>query len=392
MSYFLSKYIFYDNPFKMLKKEISPFLFALSLVLISARFSSHLLILWGICFFALYNKRKKIQWNNTKYNILRIIIILSVVNECIFFVLGNSFDISLEYIIPYSILILFTVAISDKVDEKFIKWLIIVIVIEFFVGILELSAGVVSFWAVEDKEIIDSELLYDKKVYGLDTNSSGFAYRIVFALLLYHCFNSCRLIKEIPFYLIISVGLLISFNRTSILAGIFFVSICIWRSKYRFLLLLPPVLLAIYIVQTPLLWDILLSQFTRGDTEFATVNALSERDIVYPFYINYIKENFIFGHGSFKYYAEIMKDGRLFHAHNSYLQTLANNGIPISLLYFGLIGRYISKNNYLYILPLLLMSCFQCLILWGISLPDILFYKLLFKKSNHYERIVKEKL
>lgn len=389
----LIKYLFYENPIELLKKEFKPFLFAISLLLISARLSNHFVILWGICFYIFYNKSLKIKWNSHKYNILKIIIILSVINECIYIITGNTLDISLEYIIPYSILILFTVALSDKVDDRIIKWFILAVVIEFFVGVLELSAGVVSFWAVEDKDIIESELLYDRKVFGLDTNSSGFAYRIVFALLLYNCYKSCRVIKELPFYMLIAAGLLISFNRTAILASLFFIGICIWQSKYKLLLLIPPVLIVIYIAQNPFLWEILLSQFTRGDTEFATVNALSERDIVYPFYINYIKDNFMFGHGSFKYYVEIMKDGRMFHAHNSYLQTLANNGIPISLLYFGLIGTNVSKRNYMYILPLLLMSCFQCLILWGISLPDILFYKLLFDKTKKKnEGIIKKEL
>lgn len=389
----LIKYLFYENPIELLKKEFKPFLFAISLLLISARLSNHFVILWGIWFYIFYNKSLKIKWNSHKYNILKIIIILSVINECIYIITGNTLDISLEYIIPYSILILFTVALSDKVDDRIIKWLILAVVIEFFVGVLELSAGVVSFWAVEDKDIIESELLYDRKVFGLDTNSSGFAYRIVFALLLYNCYKSCRVIKELPFYMLIAAGLLISFNRTAILASLFFIGICILQSKYKLLLLIPPVLIVIYIAQNPLLWEILLSQFTRGDTEFATVNALSERDIVYPFYINYIKDNFMFGHGSFKYYVEIMKDGRMFHAHNSYLQTLANNGIPISLLYFGLIGTNVSKRNYMYILPLLLMSCFQCLILWGISLPDILFYKLLFDKTKKKnEGIIKKEL
>ena len=379
---FFTKHLFLNARFEGFYKELPAFLFAFGIVVISARLSSHLLILWGVLFYIFYNKRVKTKWNSRKYNILKIIIVASILNELLFPLIGDTSDISIEYIIPYSVLIIFTIALSEKVDDRLIKWLILLAIVEVLIGILELSAGVVSFWTVDEKGLIESDLLYDRKVYGIDGNSSGFAYRVIFAALLYHCYKGARVIKEIPFYCIVLVGLVISFNRTCLLAFMFFVFLIMWKTKHRFLLLTLPVLAIIYIVNNSVLWDMALKQLTRGDTDFSTVNALSERDLVYPFYFQYIVDNFFFGHGSFKYYADIFKDGRMFHAHNSYLQTLANNGVPISLLYFYLIKSNINKYNYLYIFPFLLMACFQCLILWGISLPDIVFYKFLFSEQR----------
>lgn len=378
----IKRFIYHNGSLEGIKKEIISFIFAIGLILITARLSSHLLIIWGLFFFLFYNRSAKIYWNRRKYVILILIVVFSILNEFVYILIGDTSDISIKYLMPYSLLIIFTVAISEKVDNRFIKWFIFITILEILLGLLELNAGVVSFWALNDKELIESGLLYDRKVYGFDSNSSGFAYRVVFSALLYHKYREARIIKEIPFYITILIGIIISFNRTGILAFSFFIFLCIYRSKYKILLLIPPIFFAIYIVTNPVLWDIVLSQLTRGDTDFSTVNALSERDIVYPFYLQYIKENFFMGYGSFKYFADIMSDGRMFHAHNAYLQTMANNGVPISLLYFGLIVSNINKRNYLYVLPILLMAFFQCLILWGISLPDIIFYKFLFNKNN----------
>jgi O-antigen ligase len=124
--------------------------------------------------------------------------------------------------------------------------------------------------------------------------------------------------------------------------------------------------------------DLLINQFTRG---YGHVE-LTGRDIIWGIYSDYIKNHFLLGNNSQKYF--INMDGNTYHAHNSYLQLLATNGFIISLFYFILIIINIKKNNFPYIFPVLLFALTQYVIFWGISLEDVFF--LYFLLSPKYFR------
>lgn len=348
--------------------------------------SSYFLILWGILVVFKYYKGLKID---SVFNLMIIVIALSLVNEAIAIYFRKIEVEDWFLLIPYSILILFTMYISKIIDDNNIfKWFVFFVLIEILIGIVQLLLGKVSFYD-PSLLIIDDNLLYNKKVFGLCANSSGFAYHILLALLIYHKNKDCRIIQPLYFYSLIIIGFVISFNRTAILSVLIFTALNYFRNnyKYKWLILLIVIATLFFVLNNQYYIDYITYQFFRGDVDRNTVNALSERDIVYPFYWNFIKENLLLGNGSLKYTAEIMNDGRIFHAHNSYLQTIANNGIIISSIIFYIIISKINKSNYVYILVFLFTSFFQAFILWGISLNDIIFYRFLFdvwdNKNSH---------
>ena len=119
----------------------------------------------------------------------------------------------------------------------------------------------------------------------------------------------------------------------------------------------------------------IVNQFTRGTKE---IN-LSGRDEIWLKFINFISSHFWFGNGSNKVYVDYYTHP--IHAHNSFLQILANNGIIIFLMFLLLIFTNLHSKNRIYIVSMILVSMFQYGIFWGISFMDILFMVILFRTN-----------
>jgi len=98
----------------------------------------------------------------------------------------------------------------------------------------------------------------------------------------------------------------------------------------------------------------------------------------------FIKHNFFWGNNSYKYYINYY--GAKAHAHNSYLQILATHGVAIFFLYLLLVFRNIRKDNYIYVIPILIYSLSQYGIFWGFSLTDIVLFIFLFSKLNYEKK------
>ena len=71
----------------------------------------------------------------------------------------------------------------------------------------------------------------------------------------------------------------------------------------------------------------------------------------------------------------------MIHAHNSFLQVIANNGILLGGFLIVLTLAKLNKKNIVYIVPLLVYSLTQYGIFWGTSLTDVVFFALLCKPS-----------
>jgi len=68
---------------------------------------------------------------------------------------------------------------------------------------------------------------------------------------------------------------------------------------------------------------------------------------------------------------------------------MATHGIVISFLYFIFIIFNINRENFIYIIPILIVSLFQYAIFWGVSFLDIVFlHFLLFYKEVSNENTI----
>ncbi len=359
MAFLIAFIIFFSTTFF----SVSYFaLFALPLVMIRSKF--------------------KFTFDQTTAVIL-IIVILSILNE-LFALLGGHLPQSLIYLFPYSILILFTVYIGKSIDESVVRWLLIFSLLDIIVGIFEFLTGTRSFFdptALAFNE--QSKAIYDLSVYGIHENKSGFAYAVFAAAILAFRFNNAIPINKNAFKVLIALGFIISFNRSVLIAVCFGIIIYLAddliRNQFRIKYLTALIVVLVFAVSLYYIEE-LMFQFMRGNTEF-TPNVLSERDYIYPRFWKFILENPLLGNGSFKYLIT-MPDGRVLHAHNAYLQTLATNGVVISILYFSIIFINLNWKNYIPVLAIMMLSMFQCTIFWGISYIDIVFYSLLLSTKS----------
>lgn len=344
-------------------------------------FPSHLFVLAFL--FIVFISKGTFNWREEKksYHIVLIIIFLSLLNQSLNVVTGANIQ-NIEQFIPYSTLIIVTMAAAHAVNTNILKWFVLFVCLDILVGIYEVSVGINSIFGHIGTETLDTNLFYDKTVYGLNGNSSGLAEKILLATMLYYRYPETRIVEKIIFYPLIIVGLLISFNRSAIIATFVFLILVNFSSLKKIVLYIG-VLFVIGLFFTPSndIVELITAQFSRGRDSIFDSGASSERDFIYPYYWNFIKDNPILGNGSFKLLVN-MGDGRILHAHNSYLQTMATNGLPIASLYFILVLRKMNKYNYKFIVPLLICSLFQTTIFWGVSIADFCLYHFLFNPMN----------
>lgn len=341
----------------------------------------HAVFLFAIVF-AIVRKRnikRKHLFNSLSLTIL-VITLLSAINFA-FHLDANKASFEL---IPYALLMVGSYIIAIRLTNNDLRIIIYLILLETIIAFAEFILGVKTFFPGSeiDNTIKDSALLYFRSVYGLSDNSSSFAIKILLAYLLIH-YLEWEGVKANLIKIIFLVGLVISFNRTSIVAVVIFHALqyggFLWKSWQQLFIqfriskrlasfLILGFLLIITIVY--LIWvnyDMVFEQLTRRTQHFE----ITGRDVVWSKYLEFISSNILFGNGSHKYFVEYL-DGGQYHAHNSYLQVLASNGLIIFTFYISMILLRIRRNNLVFVVPLLIYSLAQYGIFWGISLTDIL--------------------
>ena len=295
--------------------------------------TSHMYLVCWILILLYYKKRVN---NDQTLNIMKLIIALSVINEFLGLLFNDSLVMNSAFeIIPYSLLILLTIYTAKVVDDKVLKWLVVLTIIDVCVAIFQRIIGVNSFFSSTVSEMGDV-LFYDMAVNGLHVNMSGLGESVFLGLMIFEKNISCRFVNKYLFYILVCTGAFLCFNRTTMVALTCFFILKAIKERKKYLILIIGILLMAFVVSNKELMDLVFMQFFRGAESLDSGNAVSERDLVYPYYWNFAKSHFFLGNNSFKYYVDIFHDGRMFHAHNSYLQTLAIM-VLLSLFYIFLL-------------------------------------------------------
>ena len=294
---------------------------------------------------------------------------------------------------PYPVLMLATyfIALSlSKTDLKFIFWLA---VIESLVVVAEFASGTSSFIpAYASMDNPDTDLLYFSRPMGLSYNSSIVAYKLLVAILIAEYLDKRTLLYRLA-QVVLLAGIILTFSRTILVVLVIyfairysrqyliaFVELVRFRIRYTNLVFLFAfsafIVVSFYFAYTN--FSSISTQFTRGrgNIEF------SGREKIWPQFIDFIKKNPLAGNHSLKFYADYHGIPDSAHAHNSFLQVLADNGIFIFALYMIFVFANINRKNVYYILPILIYSITQYGVFWGISLLDIVFMMLLLRKDK----------
>lgn len=286
-------------------------------------------------------------------------------------VLGNIKDSSLLGDIPYIILIPFSFLLGKFINFKDLKIIQYLIALEIIVGVFEYMAGVPTFFRnnTQVEELAETGIFYQKRVFGFSPNSSTLAAKIIYLsmILMMSIKKENKInVENILFILFIIFGLFITFNRTAIIAIVFSFLILFGMRFKNLLLITVPACLLIYIG-----WDVIVEQLTRGRGNLD----LSNRDNIFAYFINFINENMLLGNMGTKLWWN--SGGSIWHAHNSYLEFIASNGIFSTISF--LIGiMFIYQKKLIIALPILIFSFFQYGFLWGLSFYDVIFSAILY--------------
>jgi hypothetical protein len=245
---------------------------------------------------------------------------------------------------------------------------------EYFTGTVALTAG--QAMRAGQEFSMESELLYDLRVFGLSANSSLLAEKVFMSIVLVATVPTLFRHRWIPLALLAS-GLFFSFNRTAILCTILFVLLHALsdRLRLRHALLLMLLFGAAALAVTQF-WDQIVLQATRG-----SVGELSYSELSRLYYweqsLATVQADPLLGNGSLTFRIEDLVTGHMQHAHNSFAMLFATHGLVIPLALWAFIALRIDRYNWRAIAVFMAFSMTQYFVFWNLSVPDLLMFWLL---------------
>lgn len=286
-----------------------------------------------------------------------------------------------------SILACIFLARSKYINDQVLLLISYYILIEIIVGITEYMLNIHYFIRPandSDRIFIDNDLIYYSRVYGLSSNSSALALKSFILLLLSQWLNLSKK-KRAIFILAASIGIFITFNRTALAAGLFFVFLLLLKNlKNRKIIGIAIITIAVVLFYLFENLELIITQLNRGKDSLD----ISGRDVILSEYWDFILANPVFGNSFHS--LRLPYQGYLSHSHNSFIQLLSETGILFFLLVQFYILKNLTKNNFVYVLPIMLYSVAQHGIFWGISFLDIIFFYFLISKHQFYDKRIQE--
>ncbi|MEX2482969.1 MAG: O-antigen ligase family protein [Brumimicrobium sp.] len=333
------------------------------------------------------------NFNKININLLIIvaIIIASSINKWVHW----SDKLTILEFLPYTVAILLAYFLAKNLKDKDLKIIVWLIVIEGLVVVTQYFMGINTFIPSLDhfnENIVKNpDLMYNRRPLGLSLNSSVIAYKLLLAYLILDYLKLRNILHNI-FRFILLLGIFFTFNRTIFLVFFVYIGFSMIKIyspiinnllvkkirknqiKYFVLAIVGIVFLSLIVIFS---YEDIYAQLTRGRSDGVD---FSGRDNIWKGFTEFISENIFFGNGSEKYY--LPRGDKLAHAHNSFLQVWATHGVFILGLYLLLVFRNITRKNLIFVILILVYSCFQYGIFWGTSLIDIILFKILFFDSS----------
>lgn len=367
--------------------------------------------------------------------LIAVILLLGIILK---FLRGATICSLRDYYSAFMLLPFLFLIAKDFFNETTKKIIIGFVLLEIFVSVFEfLTAQRTLFFQEEIKSVFSYDSLYKSRVYGFASNSPIFALRIFIALTFVFQVQLKAFLKVLA-YVILIVGILVSFNRTIILISALLIFLGFIRSfvpvisngvkqlksavfiQFSLLLVVLIVLVQIpYIkysftkgdssekTEVPETWKIDKDQLTCADqhtldmkdipdlnlpvwmgvsaSESSEKMNTSGRTIIWLNFMSFIFEHPLNGNGTHKVSLRILNKKReieYIHAHNSFLQYAATNGLIMLFLMLLLLFLKWNWRNSILIFCIIIYSQLQYGIFWGISLLDIYFIYLICSTKN----------
>ncbi len=316
-----------------------------------------------------------VNWN---FLIVILILFFSLINRLIHWDSLNE----VGQIFPYFLLLIPTYVIAICFRRSDAKVLVSLVAIEGVMVIVQWLFGVSTFDSSMEGYATFEEgaLAYFQRPFGWSTGSSIMATKLFLAYLTLDFFQFKGKLFLV-FRLVFITAIVFTFNRTVILSlGVFLLlSQIVAFIKMRYTLENAWIGLFTAILGGGAVFAIvvmkgqqIIAQLTRntGSVE------LTGREYLWMDFYAFISQHLVFGNSSIK----LWLDG--YHAHNSYLELIATNGVFISIVYMVFIFRNMKATNWIYIIPILIFGLTQYAFFWGISLFDIMLVVFLVKEVS----------
>lgn len=325
--------------------------------------------------FFINDPKHPLNWN---FLIIILIILFSTINRLIHW---NAVGDYSEFF-PYFILLIPTYVIAigfKKKDAQVLAWLVaieaVVVILEWMLGVSTFDTSLTGFVTFKP-----GDLAYFQRPLGLSESSSHIASKLFVAFMAIDFFKFKHNIWVFVKVLMVA-AVVLTFNRSVILALSIYIGISqfIAFSKFKYKMENAVVAFVSFVLGgigfltiLVLKGKDLIAQLTRNTGKIE----LTGREYLWADFYVFIEEHLVFGNNSIK----LWLDG--YHAHNSYIEVIATNGIFIALFYFILVYRNIKGSNWYFVIPILIFGVTQYAFFWGISLFDILFWAILFQTNT----------
>lgn len=340
----------------------------------------HYLVLFVIFIYVIIARNKQIivGLNNNRHFVcfLGFFLLLCIVNVVVHGFPG----------VPNIILMPLGLMCAFAINRNDVKIFVILVFFECFIGFYEYALGISSILPGENNtgEFLDDELLYFKRVMGICGNSSSYALQLLFSVMFVIGFGDLFK-KKYRFIFVVTflIGLFTTFNRTAI--GVTFIYIIIelflkfkylFEQKKRQAVPFAFFLLCLLFISIVFYGEQIQSQFNRGGDSVD----LTGRPYIWANFLSFIESHPIGGNGSVHYLIPYFH-GNIAHAHNSFLQIIADHGVILSFFYFFIIMSKINKCNIKFCLVLFFTSITQYILFWGFSFADTLLFAFLCNSS-----------
>lgn len=266
------------------------------------------------------------------------------------------------------------------INPSTVRWLLVFICLEAAVCGIQIALKQPYVFAGQRDAILSSgetewgstDLLYFNRAYGLSTNSSVVAQKCMLGVMMLFAVNIRRWWRLVA-ALLLAVGLYCTFNRSALIAVVFFLSLKGAAVFLRVSAKRQLQVFAILILTTAFLavkGPQIREQFLRGNLERSVVQESGRLGLLTAA-TETIAANPVVGNYSQRF--EVMENGVPLHLHNSWLQLLADHGV-VGLLLIAHAVSLVRMRNLPAFLALALYSVVQFGLFGKISLINVMFY------------------
>jgi O-antigen ligase len=289
-----------------------------------------------------------------------------------------AFDAAQHGSAPAVLLVAVCAALAPALTRGALKVFVLWTCLEVGVGVVEYLSGQVALTAAQSELAsqdiaLDSDLLYDLRVFGLSANSSLLAEKVFLSIAL--VLGLAGLFRLPALVLaVLAAGLFVSFNRTAIACTVLLLLLSLRPSRLglgrSLLLLLLTAAAAAWLAANV---ETVLLQFARGNLGELSYSELS-RLYFWERSLEVIAQAPLTGNGSLTFRIEDLVTGVPQHAHNSFLMLAATHGLLPAAFMLAYVLVRTNRTNWRIVVAFMAFSATQYFVFWNLSVPDMMLF------------------